>query len=324
MDQAGIIFERIITLSLLGLIGYIAGKTKYLPDSAGSVLSSVVVKLTTPILIFTTLTNHRFTSKMIQDGLLIFLGGLFFIGLAYLLSSALAKGLKMPGQTANIFKMQAMFGNVIYLAFPLLGALYGDKGVVYALFYNLANDSLLWTLGVSLAHKNNGGSQKEQLKRLINGNTIAFAVGIIWVVLGVRERLEVFPAANKLYALFYETLHPLGVTTIYLSLLFIGLMLAKTGLRGIIRRKKMIPLILLSLGKLVILPGLAIGMVTTFAKGMSAFAKEILVLQLAMPTATIVPALAAEAGSDVEFATEAVFVTTVLSLFTLPLIVLMI
>jgi len=323
MAQAGIIFERIIMLFLLGLLGFIAGKTKYLPGNAGTVLSNVVVKITTPLLILTTLTNYRLEPGVLGDGLLIYLFGLFFMVLAYGLSSAATRCLGLMGPTANIYKMQAIFGNVIFLAFPLLTALYGEKGLVYAVFYNLANDSLLWTLGVSLAYEGRGRGWQERFRSLLNGNTLAFLTGILWIALGIRERLEQSPTGQWIYDIFYGTLHPLGVTTIYLSMLFIGLMLAQIGLEGILKPAKLLPLAVLSLGKLIVLPGLALVILMFAGKGLSAFAQDILVLQLAMPAATIVPALAADAGSDVEFATEAVFVTSITSLLTIPLVVLL-
>lgn len=40
------------------------------------------------------------------------------------------------------------FGNVVFMAFPLIQALYGAEGLLYAAIYELANDTCLWTLGV--------------------------------------------------------------------------------------------------------------------------------------------------------------------------------
>lgn len=324
MDQAGIILERIIMLSLLGLVGYIAGKTNYLPFEAGRVLSGIVVKVTTPVLIFTTLTHYHFGADVIRDGALIYIFALIIILVAYIVSSIITRWLKLAGPTANIFKMQAMFGNVIFLAFPLLTALYGEKGVVYALFYNLANDSLLWTLGIALVYEGNGSSWRERLKHLVNGNTLAFAGGIIWVIFGIKDRLVVMPAVQAVYNFLYGTFHPLGVTTIYLSMLFIGLMLSKNRFGRMKDAAKMAPLIILSLIKLLVLPGLALVLLMGTGKILGDFSRSILVLQVAMPAATIVPALAAEAGSDLKFATEVVFTTTVMSIITLPLVVLFI
>ncbi len=49
--------------------------------------------------------------------------------------------------------------------------------------------------------------------------------------------------------------------------------------------------------------------------------KTIVVLQLAMPGATVMPALAVQYGADYKFATETVFVTTLLGMVTIPLMV---
>ena len=68
---------RILMLSLLGLTGFIAGRTKYLPDNAGSVLSRIVIKLTAPILIVCTMASKSFTARDFSNGIWIYGFGLF-------------------------------------------------------------------------------------------------------------------------------------------------------------------------------------------------------------------------------------------------------
>jgi len=52
----------------------------------------------------------------------------------------------------------------------------------------------------------------------------------------------------------------------------------------------------------------------------SPMAKGIIVIQLAMPCGTIVPAIASQYDSDYRFATENVFFSTLLCVLTLPFI----
>ena len=55
---------------------------------------------------------------------------------------------KMDKSRAIMHRCMTCFGNVVFMAFPLIQALYGAEGLLYAAIYELANDTCLWTLGV--------------------------------------------------------------------------------------------------------------------------------------------------------------------------------
>ncbi len=316
------IIYQIVTLVLLALTGFTAGRTRYLPESSGMVLSKVVVKLTAPILIVTTMADYSFTPKMLADGAVLYLLGIAFLLLAFFISVITSKWVSLEASTANIYKMLSMFGNVMFLAYPLLLTLYGEKGIIYAVFFNLSNDTLLWTLGVYLANKHNTSRWRDNLKHLINGNTVAFALGMVFILTNFKGYVEnAHPFARGIYDLLINTFGPLGKTTIYLSMVFIGLILSEVRFKSMSDIFKRYPLMLLSFFKLLLVPAAAILILKWAGSGIDIFIKEILVLQLAMPCGTIVAAVAAQHDSDYRFATEGVFFSTILSAVTIPLIV---
>lgn len=80
------------------------------------------------------------------------------------------------------------FGNVVFMAFPLIQALYGAEGLLYAAIYELANDTCLWTLGV---YQMKSIEEKEKsfmgsIKNLVNPGTIAFVVAFVMMALGLK------------------------------------------------------------------------------------------------------------------------------------------
>lgn len=315
------IFEQIIMLGLLGLTGFLAGRFRFLPENSGVILSRIVIKLTAPILIVTTLSSKSFNSKILIDGFWIYLFGIIFILFAYLISMPVSKKLNLEDSTSNVYKMQSMFGNVIFLAFPLLTSLYGETGVIYAVFFGLANDTILWTLGIYLVNRHNTKRWHDNLKHLINANTIAFASGIVLIVVNLQGYVHTYPTVNKIYSLLYATFNPLGLTTIYLSMIFIGLILSGIKIQGFSEFIKRYPIFILSFFKLLVVPFIALFTLHFIGGSFGPLVKPILVLQLAMPCATIVPALAAQYHSDYKFATECVLFTTLISIGTLPLMV---
>lgn len=316
-EEAAIIYQ-IAILALLGLTGYVAGKKKYLPENTEKYLSQIILKITMPFLIITTMGNYSFTRETLRNGILVFVFGFLFILFSGLVGLGSTKLMGIKEKAQNMYIAQSMFGNVIFMAYPLIKAMYGDQGIVYAIFFNIANDLILWTLGVYLFNKHNAKSWKDNLSHLINPNTLAFLGGFI--LIGIRiAGIDKVPYYSDVWKLIYDTFHGLGGTTIYLSMVFIGLILSNIKINGIKYLISKAKFLLFSLSKLIIVPLIALAFfkLTNF----DSFVVKIVVIQLAMPTATIVSALALQFDSDYNTATEGVFFTTILSMFSLPFIV---
>lgn len=321
MEQIHIITNQIIILTLLGLTGFAAGKTRFLPDNSHKYISALILKITMPFLIFTTMSNYTFTRETLTNGLYIFILGVIFILIAGLFALGQCKILRIKEKTKNIYIAQSMFGNVIFMAYPLLKAMYGDIGIVYAIFFNIANDAILWTLGIYLFNKHNTKNSRDNLLHLINPNTLAFLGGIAMIFLKFQFKIEKTYVFKKIWSVFYEAFNGLGHTTIYLSMVFIGLILSGIKITDFNDIASKLKYFVLSLFKLLIVPFAAI-LFFNLVKGVfNPFVVRIVVLQLAMPASTIVSALALQYDSDYNAATEGIFVSTILSIITLPLIV---
>lgn len=323
MEEVKIIVNQISILTLLGLIGFIAGKTKYLPENAGTIISRVVVKLTAPLLIFITLAKRELDIGNITSILGVYFLGVLFLVISYFIGSFGSKIMRLEGATANIYKMHSMFGNVIFLAFPLLSSLFGDDGLFYGVIFSIANDTLLWTLGIFLVNKHKKTNIKENLKRLVNGNTVALCSGLIVLIIkmALGQSLNKLPYVYEVSGFIHNTLNSLGSTTFPLSMLFIGLILAEIKIEKVSDFIKRAHILVLALFRLIIVPVLALILLSFTGNWIDPVAKYVIILELAVPCGTIVPALAAEYGSDYRSATENVFVTTVLGIITMPFIV---
>lgn len=321
MNQIQIITSQIIILTLLGLTGFAAGKTEFLPENSHKYISVLILKITMPFLIFTTMGNYTFTRETLTNGFYIFALGVIFILIAGLIALGPCKIMGIREKTQNIYVAQSMFGNVIFMAYPLLKAMYGDQGIVYAIFFNIANDTILWTLGIYLFNKHNTRSGKDNLSHLINPNTLAFLGGIAMIILKFQFKIEKNPVYDKVWSIFYEAFNGLGHTTIYLSMVFIGLILSSIKITNMSEILSKLKYLVLSLFKLLIVPLIAILFFKVTKGFFDQFVTRIVVLQLAMPASTIVSALALQYDSDYNAATEGIFVSTILSIFTLPFIV---
>ena len=320
MQQMGIIINQIATMTILAFIGWLAGKTGYLPEKSGMYVSRIVIRITAPALIVSTMASYDFTSRTITDGIWIGACAFVFILFSYAAGSVTSGLLKLEDTAANIYKAHSMFGNVGYLALPLFKSIFGEKGLVYAVFFVMVHDTLIWTLGVYLLNRHKGNQWKENLKHLFNANTVSFALGLFFALINLQYFVKENTGARLVYNILFNTLNPLGNTTLALIMLFIGLTLSESSLGSISGLIKKYPTFILAFFKLLVIPIIAFIVLFTLGKSLDPFVKVIVVLELAMPCATIIPALAAQYGSDHGFAADNVIITTIFSMVTLPVI----
>lgn len=311
--DTGTILSQILVLFILAAIGFVSGKTGYLPEKAGTVVSKLVMRVTMPALILSKMLSADFSADNYFDGLKLVAVALITLLLIFAITRPFTRLMKIPDKSRNVYCMQSLFGNVIFFAFPLFQALFGDIGVLYALFFNVGNDILLWTLGIYLAGKHKGGGFGNALKHILNMNMIMFIIGLILVLSNLSAKLK--------GGVVYQTADMIGKATSPLSMIFVGLVMASS--KGMFKNlgKKMLS-ILLTLQKQLIVPVLA-GLALLFAvkQGwISDVVMMIAVMQLAMPVGTLTVSIAAEYDSDYEMAADNVFVSTLLSIITLPLI----
>jgi malate permease and related proteins len=307
--QNQIIFQQITILTLLTLTGYLSAKFKLFPEGFHLGLNKLVMKITLPLMIFTSLSKFEFSAEVFKSSMLVFLFA--YISMFLLLAAGTASGkiLRLKNGSYTVHKIHTTFGNIAFLGYPLLDSLFpGGKGLFYAVVYHIALESLLWTMGVIIFNRGKILSLAESMKHLINPNTIAFFLGIIGFLISL-----------KLPLILDRTMTGLGGTTIYLSMIYIGITLSKISISGTLKERS---IYVLTFNKMILVPFLLIIIINLvngiFGFEMDETAKAVTVLQTATPCMATIVIMAGNFGSDADLAAKNVFLTTLLSVFTLP------
>ncbi len=302
-----IIRDKIFMLALLILIGYIAEKSGYVKNISG-MISKVITRITLPLLVITTLSAQGFDTYTARGAGIA--AGMALITIAILLSLGVltSRLLGLDKKRADVHACLSAFGNVMFLGYPLIGAVFGERGIFYAAFYALVNDLTLWTAGILFISRQSGKGL--DLKKLINPNTLSFAIGLIMYFFSIKLTGPLSEAASSAAA-----------ATTPLSMFFIGSVLAGVNLRSL---RKNLVCIVAAVQKMVFAPFLAYlilaAITAVFHIEMEAMVIPVIILQVAMPCQTVFAIIAAEYDSDVEYSAVCIFVTTLLSLFTLPIV----
>lgn len=307
--QSGIILNQIVILGIVVCIGVIAAKAGIITEALKEGIASLVVNITLPLLIFSSFTALDINLELLRNGIMVII--MAYISLFFLLFAGRISSIaqRMNSRTSAIHVLHTGFGNIVFLGFPLMNALFpGGQALFYATLVYLVSNSVMWTVGVNMLNHSSEMSFRKKLGNLLNPNTIAFIIGIIFMLsrINLPEVIDI-------------PLRGLGQTTNYLSMLYIGGMLARTDIRGVLRKK---PVYILSVNKMILAPLLLILIfrliLNLFSLQMDPVAFAVVILQAGTPCMTIIVVLAKKFQADDTHAMENVFISTLLSLFTLP------
>lgn len=304
MDMSMII-NPIVMLFIAILIGFVSVKCNYLNADIRTVLSKIIVKITLPCLIVTSLLSKELSGEVVGNAAIAVLSGIVVIPGLCLLGICTAKLFRLKEPTKTVHAILSGGGNTSFLGYPIVLAIFGTEGLFYAVLFSMVNESLFWTVGVYLLYRSGGAKEKgNSLKKLFNPNTITFLITIPLMLLKV-----------KLPPIINDALSGIGSTTIELSMLFIGMTLATVDVKKLYQRVSML---LPAFIKMVIAPVL-VG-ILLIKIGVGALTTGVLMLEIAMPAQTVVSIVAMEANSDEQYAAEYIFFSTMLSLVTLPFV----
>lgn len=309
--QNNIILYQIAVLAILVVVGIIATKARIITEGAKKGIADIVFDVTLPLLIITTFARIDMTPEIMFNSGLVFLFAYFALAVMYGIGDLSAWIMHLRGNQRAVFINHHMFGNIVFLGFPLMDALFpGGEGLLYAAVFQLASNSVMWTFGVWVFLKGKGGKKKDVWKNMLNPNTIAFFAGLLIMFFNVK-----FPDV------IYEPLHGLGKSTIYLSMLYIGAMLVQTRVRGILKKPHVF---LLTFNKLLLVPvilAITINLLTYLLfPGFGDIARKVVILEASMPCMATIVVMANKFGSDDSLATENVFVSTIFSIISIPLV----
>ena len=288
-----------ILFVLIG-IGAFAFHTGYIKKEGISTLSSFVLNISLPCLIFMSMQVPLSEERM-HETIAIF----HIQGLIYLISLAIALLLPyllcMPRENCGVHQFMVLFSNLGFMGYPICEALYGPESAFYVTLVHIPFGILTFSLGVYLIQK---GSGAICLKNMLSPGFIASIVGLLFFLTGV-----VIPYPIS------ASLDMLSSTTSPLAMITIGAMVASMPLASTFRDIRMYVITAI---RLLIIPCLAFFTLRQF------FSESILlgvpVLLSGMPVASSTVFMAKEYGGDVEAASKGVFLSTMLCMITLPLI----
>ena len=312
--QTEIIFSQILILSIVVVIGVIASKTKVITINTKDFLAKIIFNITLPLMLLCNFSRINITPEILSNSLIVIVLTLFVLLFMLFFSWLSTRVFKMTRQESSIFKAHSVFGNIIYLGFPLIFALYGEEGLLYASMFQLVSNMLMWTVGVIILNQGKEFTFWQNVRHILNPNTYAIVIGFIMFLLSL-----------KLPTVLMKSLGALGDSNTHLSMLYIGSMMFYTTMKGFLNNKEVY---ILTVNKLIIVPLLLLFLFAVwnyfFPETLNIIVLSVLLMQASMPAMVNIVIMAKIFGADDQLGTANVFVSTIISLVTLPLLLLMI
>jgi predicted permease len=294
------IINQVIILALIMLVGIIARKKGMLNEEVNSKLSDFLLNITLPCLIVTSF-SFEYSAEMMNNIKLIF----FYSVLIHLVLIFLSKvfALRFSGSSRKVIRFVAVFSNSGFMGFPVLFGLYGNIGVFYGAVFNIPWNIFMLSFGSMLF---TGKKDLKSLRRVItHPGIIATAIGILMFVFSLSMPLPLEKA-----------LVSVGAMTTPLSMIIVGSMLAEIKFREVFSG---FAVYYVSAVRLIAAPLLTLAIMRLL--NADQLLTEIAVTIEAMPAAVIATVLASKFGGDTKLASRCVFISTIISMVTIPLIV---
>ena len=290
--------NNILPIILLSGAGFALGKLLHIDPRS---LGRVVFYVFSPVLIFDVLVQNQLR---LTDAVVVIAFALCFIFLMGALTFVLGSVLKLERTALVAILITTMFANTGNYGLPLVSFAFGEEALSYAGIYFITTTVLFYTFGVFLASLGHM-SFREALVGIFR---IPMMYAVVLAILINSFNLGIpIPLARAV------DLAAGG--TIPLMLVLLGVQLTRVELSGNQRALQLS----VSL-RLVIAPLLALLLAVLF--GLQNVSQQASVTQASMPSMVSATVLAAEYNLDSRLVTAVVFISTLLSPFTLtPLLV---
>lgn len=310
-------FEGTLQIFLLGALGFLLVKKRFIPEEGLNLLSRLVIEVALPLLIFCQLIE-RFSFSLYPKWWIFPFLSLWITAAGFILGSLILTFYKKAPFKKEFLSLLG-FQNSGYLPLILVATILPAdlRGVMfnYLFLFLLGFNLVIWSFGVWFLRSDAIGKEKPQLRNLLRLKDFEFAslfsppvlatiVSLFLIMLGLNKFIP---------QLVIKPLRLVGDCTLPLAMLVVGGNLAEIR----IFKLDVLSIIFLVLVKLIFLPVITLWAFFNFK--VDPLIGLLILLQVSMPSATSLSLIARHYRLKEEFINQGIFITHILSLVTIPL-----
>lgn len=296
-----IVFDVMLELFSIMVLGFIVTKMKYLDKKAGDKFSWLVVNISLPLLIISSVLGKE---GDIKEVFVYLIAGFIFYIASIIVAYVFCKILFVKKKNMGTYQFMLIFSNCSFMGYPVISAVMGPEAMFYMSIFNMPFNVFAFSYGIYMLSKSGDGEGTFKLSKLINPGIIASIFAIIIYGMGIK-----FPTFVE------NTCSTLGGITTPLSMIILGISLAQIQIKDLFIEFRIYPMTAI---RLIILPVITVMVVKFFSTDPMLIA--VATCTAGMPVASLGVMLSALYGGNVKLASLGVFLTTTLSVVTIPLV----
>ena len=296
------VISKLTEMVIMIIIGYICAKVNLTGPEFNQHTSKVLTNVLLPATILKAMSG---LGGEITNKELVYVIFLFFLmmGLAGAVGILISRVLSIDQSDCGILIGLVMYMNISFVGFPLVETYYGAQGMLFACLSCVPMNLLMFSVGV--AGISGYSRDAVNLKKILNVPMISTLLGIVIMVLKLQ-----------IPSLLYGTINSVSNATVLISMIILGSSLAAIPAAEALgdvkiyiiaaARLLMCPILTNLLLRLFVDNQILIGAVTILAS---------------TPVAVLMTPLCVQYGKSDALSSKSIFISTVLSVFTMPAVI---
>ncbi|WP_270574800.1 AEC family transporter [Candidatus Collinsella stercoripullorum] len=290
-----VMITQVVAMFLMMVIGAVLYRGQLVDNAGSKQLSNVALYVATPAVILQSLATTFDAAKMAAGAACMALSFIFT-----LVSAGVARLYFRDRQRAA--QLGITISNMGFMGIPLVQSVLGEEYVFYISACMAGQVPLIWSYGIWLISQD---TSKISLKKIAtNPSIVAVVVGIV-----------LFCCSIDLTGVIKVTAQDMGNLNTGLAMLVMGIYLAQTDLRSLVRDRNLYAACAL---RLLAVPAIVIAVMVLLP--LDPIVKLVVVIALSTPCGTVSAMFPQLFGGDYRFGAGLVSVSTLLSLVLMPLV----
>lgn len=287
-------------ICLLVAIGFYLNKKGVVDGLTSKKISAIVVDVTNPALIMASILSGNVTASH-EDLIVAALLGITFYAIVILLGLILPRILRAAPDDRRFYNLMCVYTNIGFLGIPVARAILPENAIIYVVVCNVFYSLLFYTHGVTVL---GGGKEKVDLKKIISPGTVMAVLS-----------LAVFWFGIQLPPILSNTVQYIGNSTIFLSMMLLGVVIARSDPASSVKDIRIwvyivLRMILIPIATFYIMQALKFDPVATIT----------MCLMTAMPVGNLPLIQAEKTGEKTEILSSAIALTTAVSIISITVL----
>ncbi|MCR5634377.1 MAG: AEC family transporter [Lachnospiraceae bacterium] len=298
-----IVLQQMGVIVILVAIGILLYKRKIVDNTVSPKISAIVMDICNPALIMASILSGNIEASHSDLAEAMVLGFAFYACLV-ILGIILPLVLRVKKDKRRFYNLMTVYTNVGFIGIPLAKTILPEKAIIYVIVCNVMYSLLFYTHGITVL---SDGREKINIKKIFSPGTVMAILALVVCWFNI-----------SLPPIIANSISYVGNATVFLSMMLLGVAIARSDMTKGFKEIRVWGYIII---RMIIVP------VAIFFALSGAGFEPVTVLGLClmamMPVGNLPLIQSEKMGEDTEILSGAITVTTIMSVLTIPLLMIL-